>query len=324
MSPGAAARPLFDAPRDGRPFDVVGIGQNSLDHVLSVDGMPGVGQKAEGLDYVQLPGGQVATGLLCCARLGLRASYVGTVGEDAARETVLAPLRDAGIDTSGVRVAAGATTQIGLILVDRASGERTVVWYRDPRLALSPADLRRESIESARLLYLDGGDPEAGVFAARVAREAGIPVVLDIDTVRPGVEALLDAVDFPIVSRSFAETYSKSGSVRDGLDRISGQGARLAVITLGEIGAIARMGDALIPSPGFRVDVRDTTGAGDVFHAAFAWALLEGMDAGGALRAANAAAALSCRALGAQGGHPDRAQLEAFLASSRPIAWRSP
>jgi sugar/nucleoside kinase (ribokinase family) len=141
-------------------------------------------------------------------------------------------------------------------------------------------------------------------------------VVLDGGQPKEGCLELLSKVDFPIVSDEFAECYG-DGSAREALREFAGRARRLAVVTLGASGAIAqaRDGDRVIESPGFDVAALDTTGAGDVFHAAFIWGLLEGLSVEAVLRAANAAAALSCRALGAQGGLPDREALEAFLAA---------
>lgn len=316
--------PLWRDRGAGREIDVVGLGQNALDHVVQVDGLPPLGGKVRAAGYAQRPGGQIATAMRAAARLGLRAAYLGSVGDDGAAETVLAPLRDDGIDVSGVRRTPGAPTQIGLILVDRKSGERAVVWHRDPRLALRPEDVSRRAIERGRALHLDAGDLDTSRRAASAAREAGLAVVLDADTPAPGIESLLAAVDFPIVSRGFAEALSGTGSVTDALDRLVSLGARLAVVTLGEVGAVAQQGERRIRSPGFAVEPRDTTGAGDVFHAAFVWGLLEGLDAEGVLRAANAAAAMACRGEGAQGGLPTRSELEAFLQERRPADWRGP
>lgn len=321
----AGESPLWPEPRRGRArVDVVGIGQSSLDHVCVVDGLPRFAGKAAIERYHRLPGGQVATALLACARLGLRAAFVGAVGDDDAAEAVLAPLRAGGVDLADVRVASEAPTQMAVILVDRTSGERTVLWHRDRALAIQPAHLHRRSISGARLLHLDGGDPDAGTWAARVAREEGIPVTLDVDTPTPGLSELLPLVDFPIVSQSFAETYFGTTSHRAALGALVASGARMAVVTLGEIGALAQAGETTYESPGFRVAVRDTTGAGDVFHAAFAWAVLGGMGPERALRVSNAAAAMSVRFLGAQGGLPTRPELEAFLAANRPAPWRGP
>ncbi|MEN8181609.1 MAG: carbohydrate kinase family protein [Myxococcota bacterium] len=305
-----------------RELDLVGIGQSSIDHVGLLDGLPAFAGKEPLVAYECQPGGQISTAVLAASRLGLRAAFVGTVGDDEASLAVLAPLRAADIDVEGVRVRVGTPTQVALILVDRESGERTVVWFRDPRLRLSPGDLRREQIERGRALLLDAGDPEAATWAAKVAREARIPVILDADTPMPGIDALLATVDFPIVSREFAEQHF--GSVRGALAGLEAAGARLPVVTLGKRGALASSDGKEIRSPGFAVAAHDTTGAGDAFHAAFVWGLLEGFSPEEILRAANAAAALNCRALGAQGGLATREQLLTFLAQERPREWREP
>ncbi len=156
--------------------------------------------------------------------------------------------------------------------------------------------------------------------AASLARRAGVPVVADVDAPGPGVEALLAVVDFPLVSRSFAETLSLDGTVRGGLDRLVQLGARMAVATLGDRGCLARIGDREIACPAFPIAPRDTTGAGDVFHAAFAWGVLEGFSGERLLRTANAAAALACRGLGAQGDLPTRARTRGVPAASESQA----
>jgi sugar/nucleoside kinase (ribokinase family) len=305
-------------------LDLLGIGQCSIDHVCTVEGLPPLGGKEAMLAYEVLPGGQVATAVLAGARLGLRGAFIGSVGTDGDSELVLAPLMAAGIDLAGVRRVAGAATRLATILVDRASGERTVLWYRDPRLSLRLEDVPLERISRARCLLLDGDDPDISAYAARAARDAGVPVVLDVDALGPGIEPLLARADFPVVSRGVAEALGGEQGVRGGLARLVENGARMAVATLGEAGCLARLGDQELASPAFAITPRDTTGAGDVFHAAFVWGLLEGLEPEPLLRAANAAAAISCRALGAQGGLPTRAELAAFLRDHAPGCWREP
>jgi sugar/nucleoside kinase (ribokinase family) len=300
-----------------RRFDVLGIGQCSLDRVAFVDGPPPLPEAPDPPEALELPGGMVATAVLACARLGLRTAYAGAVGDDAAAAAVIEPLRRAGVDVSGVHAIPGARTRGAVIYVERKSGERHVRARRDPRLVLPPEAADAAAVASAGVLHLDAEHPEAALRAARRARAAGVAVMLDLDAPGPGVEELLAAADFPIVSRRFAEWISGSGSAAEGLAQLLARGARLAVATLGAEGAISRArGDpAPVRSAGFRVEARDTTGAGDVFHAAFAFGLLRGLGRTAALRTANAAAAMSCRAIGAQGGLPDRAALESFLAA---------
>jgi sugar/nucleoside kinase (ribokinase family) len=275
------------------------VGQNSLDRVCRLDALPGFTGKAVIREYTERPGGQVATAALAGARLGLRTAYAGAVGDDPAGAAVLEPLRSA------------------------RSGERSVLWHRDPQLRLRPADLNRAAIASARALHLDAGDPETAAWAAGVAREAAVAVFLDADTPGPGVLRLLRQVDFPIVSRELAESLCGGGPLMAALAELAGPGGRRLVVTLGARGAIARCGDRVIESPGFRVEVADTTGAGDAFHGAFIWGVLQGWGAESVLRAANAAAAMNCRASGAQGGLPTRAQLDAFLRENEPGPWRA-
>lgn len=310
--------------RDGAALDVLGIGQCSLDYVCTVDGLPPLGGKASMDAYDVLPGGQIATAMLAAARLGLRAGYAGSVGSDAAADAALAPLVAAGVDVGGVHRVEGARTRLAVILVDRASGERTVLGHRDPRLRLGAADVPAERIERSRCLLVDAEDPALSLAAAQVARCAGVPVVADVDAAGEGVDALLACVDFPLVSRSFAETLRSDGRVRSGLRRLVDNGARLAVATLGDRGCLALDAEREIACPAFSIAARDTTGAGDVFHAAFVWGLLEGLRGDELLRHANAAAAFACRGVGAQGALPSRADLAAFVATHRQAAWRDP
>jgi sugar/nucleoside kinase (ribokinase family) len=242
--------------------------------------------------------------VLAAVRLGLTGRLVGAVGDDA--DAALAPLHEAGIDLAGVRRVAGAATRSALVLVDER-GERTVMGYRDRRLELAPAALSREVIHSARALLVDGEDPEAAAWAIAAARVAGVASVLDVERADPDSVKLAMSVDFPIVSGSFCTDSSDPPSdleVRGALARLAGGCARLAVVTLGERGAIAICGGEIFEQSAIRVRAVDTTGAGDVFRGAFAWALLRGASARRAVALAATAGALACRGAGAQGSLP--------------------
>ncbi len=312
---------LWPQIRDSRATDVVGLGEISVDHLCVVSQWPSPGQKAALLRSEQRAGGQVASALLGCVRLGLRAAYLGAVGTDAGAQVALGPLVRAGLDLEGVRRIAGARTRSATILVRASDGERTVLEDRDPRLNLSPGSLEAREIERGRLLHLDASDPDAALWAARTAHQANLPVTLDADSVWPGAEKLLAETDFPVVSRGFAEKWGGTGSLRAGLDRLARAGARLAVVTCGEQGAWAQSGDDVFHVPAYAIEPADTTGAGDAFHAGFIWALLQGESGEGVLRQAHAVAALACGALGAQDGLPRRDELEQFL--KQPPAHRT-
>ena len=136
--------PLWSEWRGTHRVDVVGLGQSAIDQVAVVEGPPEFTGKKRIVDLTQLPGGQIATGVLACTRLGLSAALVSAVGDDAASRIVLEPLRVAGVDLAGVRVVPGADSQLSVIVVDRESGERTVLWHRDSRLSVRVREVRRD------------------------------------------------------------------------------------------------------------------------------------------------------------------------------------
>src|SRR5271168_1773581 len=288
--------------------DLVGVGLNATDTVIPLSTYPARGSKTEYSTVSTLPGGQVATTVVACQHWGLRTRYVGKLGDDLAatlhREAFSHAGPDTGVDARIITVP-GAPSAQSLILVD-AQGERTVLIRRDERLALHPADLNRDWIINARALHVDGYDTEAAILAATWAREAGVPVIADLDELYPNVEALIANVDYLIVSRDFPTRLMAEPDLEQALRKMQRRYAcRLAAATLGEQGVLAFDGKRLLHTPAFCVPVVDTTGAGDIFHAGFIYALLQGWPLDRQLEFACAAAALNCTAVGARGGiHP--------------------
>jgi sulfofructose kinase len=281
--------------------DLVGVGLNATDTVIPLSTYPARGSKTEYSTVSTLPGGQVATTVVACQHWGLRTRYVGKLGDDLAATLHREAFSHAGVETRIITVPGGASAQ-SLILVD-AQGERTVLCRRDERLALHPADLDREWITNARALHVDGYDTEAAILAATWARAAGVPVIADLDELYPNVEALIDNVDYLIVSRDFPTRLTGEPDLEQALRKMQRRySSRLAAATLGQDGVLAFDGTRLLHTPAFCVPVIDTTGAGDIFHAGFIYALLQNWPLDRQLEFACAAAALNCTAVGARGG----------------------
>jgi sulfofructose kinase len=292
---------------ESRAFDLLGLGQISLDRLGVVDRLPAPGAKTALREEHLLPGGQIATALLAATGLGARCAIAGAVGDDEAGRLAVAPLERAGVDTSRVHRLAGVPTRQAWVIVEAGSGERTILELRATALALPAGAVSARDVASARVLLLDLEHPAAARQAAAHAQAAGVPVVLDADRATEAAIALAREVDFPIVSRSFAEEISSDASLEDALRRLVGPRTRMAVVTRGEQGSLAWLAGRWIATPAPRVQVRDTTGAGDVFRGAFAWAIVRGCGAEQALAEATAHAAASCRGLGAQGALPGAA-----------------
>ena len=282
--------------------DVVGVGLNATDTIIRVPRFPAPESKIEFTSAEILPGGQVASALTACQRWGLSTRYIGKVGDDAAAELQRRELGAAGVEAHLFSVP-GCSSQVAFIVVDQRSGERTILWRRDARLTLHPEELNRDWILRARVLHIDGHDTAAATIAARWARQAGIPVTADIDNVYPGVEALLENVDYLVASRDFPSRLLGEKDLSKALPAVEQRYAcRVAGVTLGREGALAWDGSRFHYSPGYRVQAVDTTGAGDIFHGAFVYSLLQGWPLSRQLDFSCAAAALNCTSLGARGG----------------------
>jgi len=250
------------------------------------------------------PGGQVATALATCARLGLRARYIGSVGSDNWGKAQLASLREEKLELL-VREVEGAASQVAVILLEEGVGERTILWRRDPKLQFPVEALQRETITSARVLHIDGCDSEAALQAARWAKEAGLPVVIDIDEVYgESTHELLRLVDYLIAGSDFAQ---------DPGELAARYGCKVVGITRGAEGAVFLDRGRLIESPAFKVRVADTTGAGDVFHGGFIYGLLQNWSLEDVIRFAHAIAAMKCMHVGARRGIPTLQEVREFL-----------
>jgi sugar/nucleoside kinase (ribokinase family) len=284
-------------------LDVVGVGLNATDTLLLLPRFPEYGGKVRFDEEILSPGGQVASAMVACARLGLRAKYIGVVGDDERGRVQMESLRGTGIDIEDVQVRAGCANQSAYILIDRTTGERTVLWRRPDELALAPEEIAPEQIVGARLLHIDGHDTPAVARAAEIARRASIPVTVDVDTIYAGFEQVLPNVDYLLASAEFPGRWTGEADPFQAIERLQNEyGMRCAGMTLGAYGALARVEGRFFYSPGYVVECVDTTGAGDVFHGAFCYAVIKRFGIEEALDFSNAMAALNCTALGARGG----------------------
>lgn len=308
--------PIDLLPADARPFDVVGLGQNSVDLLALLREFPTGNSKHRIERFVRLPGGQVASAMVCCARLGWRARYVGRFGSDELGAIGRESLAREGVDLTAAEVIAGANTRFAMILVDGRTGERTVLWDRDAQLAMPASAVPAAAVESARVLLVDCDDMEASIEAARIARAHGVVTVIDVETLLPGLDTLLPLIDIVIASEGFPEQFTgvaETGGALRALER--DLAPALVCVTLGSHGSLALCAGRELRTAAFRVPVIDSTGAGDAFRGGFIAAMLRsgGEQVEELLRSANAVAALKCRAAGAREALPRLEELDALL-----------
>ena len=295
--------------------DLVGVGLNAIDTLIPLVNFPARGSKTEYTNASILPGGQTATTIIACQSWGLSTRYIGKLGADEAGNLHRQAFADAGVDARLVTVPNAASPQ-SLILVDEG-GERTVLCRRDERLLLQPSDLDRSMIVNARALHVDGFETAAATQAASWARSAGIPVIADLDETYPGVEDLIDNVDYLVVSRDFPTRLTGDRNLEQALRAARKRfGCTVTAATLGADGVLAWDGKRFYSCAAYRVPVVDTTGAGDIFHAGFIYGLLQDWPLDRQLDFACAAAALNCTCSGARGGIGTVAAVEELVATT--------
>jgi sulfofructose kinase len=297
------------------PFDVVGIGENSVDRVYRVSGAAVPNAKLATSAHHVSCGGQVTTTLAACAALGLRPAYVGTFGSDDDGARIRDAMTGARVDVSR-SIVRDAPNRHAVIVVDERNGDRTVVWQRDPRLELRSEEIPIDLITRARLVHVDDLDEEASVTAARIAAGANIPVTSDIDRVTNRTIELMALSTAPIFSAHVPTELTGENDPERALRALRHGHAGWLCVTLGSRGAMLLEGDRLHHVPAFVVDAVDTTGAGDVFRAAFIYALLHNQGPADTLRFAAAAAAVACTREGAMTSVPALADVERMLGAA--------
>lgn len=298
-------------------LDVAGVGASAVDLVYVLPAYPapeGPLSKLPIQSHFVSPGGQMATAMAGCAALGLRAAFLGATGNDEHGARIRESLARRGVDVSHATTL-DAPQPYSVILLAQDQGERIVLWHRDARAKFHPDDYARFAgpISEARLLHVDDVDLEAGIAAAKIAREAGRLVTTDIDRVTDRTSELIQLATHPILAEHVPAKLTGEKDLLRALRRLRALNAGPLIVTRGAQGALALDGDAVIDAPGFAIEAVDTTGAGDIFRAGFITALLEGQPLKDALRFANAAAASSCTRQGAMASVPSRADVDRML-----------
>jgi sugar/nucleoside kinase (ribokinase family) len=299
-------------------WDVVGIGENSVDSVYVLPAAPQPGgalAKMRISDRRVLCGGQAATAVATCASLGLRSKYVGVTGSDDNGRRIRDELERRGVDIASV-ITRDTANRFAVILVDASTGERIVLWDRHESLRLREDELPADALASARVVHVDDVDEEVAIRAAASARAAGAIVTSDIDRVTPRTAELASSVTHAIFSLHVVAALTGVSGVEPALRRLRSRLDGVLVVTMGERGAAALHGDRFLHEPAFQVRAVDTTGAGDVFRGAFICALVNGEPVEQALRTGNAAAAVSCTRLGALNGVPTLDEVRELMAAN--------
>lgn len=287
---------------------VFGLGQSALDYIGVIGAYPPPDVKCEFTDMTIQGGGVVATALVALKRWGLPCYFAGVAGDDAFGAVIMESLRVEDIDIGGLVVRVGCSSQFAFIVCEPGIGRRTIFWQRPTGRPLQPDEIDLGVLRKSRALHTDGLFTEASLFASRIAKEAGIPVIVDAGTLREGMLDLVPLSDCFIVSETFSQAVAEEP--REACRILSELGCRFVGVTLGAKGYIALVDGRFIQRPAYPVQAMDTTGCGDVFHAGVTYGIIHGWDAEKCLDLGAWAAAQVSTQMGGRKGIPSCGELK--------------
>ena len=291
------------------------VGYNAFDVTVPVDGEVTPDAKHE-VPFIRLGGGGPgATAAVALAQLGARVTLVTALTDDFAGKQQRRELEEAGVDVSLCPVFKGQQSAMAVILVDARKRQRTIFWSRGKLPQLDPDLVDPSWLDGVDLLYHDGHEPFLVGPLAQQARRWGMPVVMDAGGVRHGSSDLVRLSTDVVSSQFFAPELTGTDNPEQALRSLAQLGPERVAMTFGERGLLALVDDQAQAVPAYDLPVVDTTGAGDVFHAAYAFALAHGRDFVHCLRFGAAAAVLKCRTWGGRPGMPTLAEVDGVLGS---------
>lgn len=293
-------------------IDVLCVGHGSYDLIFAVDHHPGADEKCLASGFMGAGGGPAANAAVTVARLGGKAAFAGYLGNDFWGARHFEEFGSEGVLTDWI-ARGDDPTPLSAILV-KPDGKRTVVTHKAATPFLNHDRVDFSRVEAQAILF-DGHEPDISLALAIDARDRNRPTVLDAGSVHRGTIELMPLCGYVVASEKFARDFCREEDpvlAARALARI----VPAVAVTLGERGLVWQAGEAGGRISAYAVDAVDTTGAGDIFHGAFALRIARGESFEAALRYAGAAAALGCTKMGARPGIPGKCELDAFLKKS--------
>ncbi|MDD6681558.1 MAG: carbohydrate kinase family protein [Clostridiales bacterium] len=293
---------------------VVGIGSTVYDTLMVVDGFPQEDTKMQGVETKVQGGGPCATALVAAQKLGVTTAYMGTIGDDPFGTFMMDDLKKWNVNTDYVKVIPDTVSFHAVVVLNQKTASRTCVWSKGTVAAPTAEDLNEEVIKNAKVLHLDGHMLDAAIYAAKKCKEWGVKVSHDAGGTYPGIEKLMEYVDWLIPSEEFALKMTGAATAEEAAQKLyETYHPELVVLTQGVKGGILLDEKGMRHYDSYKVEVKDSNGCGDTFHGAFVAGKIHGLSNDDACKYASAAAAIKCTRLGARYGMANDQECRAFL-----------
>lgn len=294
--------------------EVVGLGQASVDYLGRIPRYPEEDEKVALEDLEIQCGGPASTAMVTLSRLGIATAFIGSFSDDSFGGIIQRGLEQEGIDATFSKVTPGYRSQFAFIGISPTHGKRTIFWHPCTAPDVAKEDIDLSKFPKARILHMDDFMIEASLEAARQAKKRGLLVVLDAGTFREGILDIIPLVDVLIASELFhVPLLGKKMETEEAVVALFDWGPKEVVITRGRRGSVGWDGRLIRIQDAFSVNAIDTTGAGDVYHGAYIYGILQNWAMDQKMRFAGAVSAMKCQSVGARKGIPVLSEVTDFL-----------
>lgn len=293
-------------------YDVVGIDTPCVDLLCHIEKIPEPNESIEIVEISWQGGGKVATGIIAAARLGLKTAIIGNVGNDVYGNYCIDDFKNHGVDIENMTAEENKSTTLCVVLSDGRTNGRNILYKKGNTSYPGITALNYQMIKNSRYLHIAGWK---GIHndAAKYAKENGTVTVLDADAYSPGLDEIMPYIDILIASEFVYKHYFKDDCYMNNLKQLSHKGPGTIIFTFGGDGCVGVNNDKYFHIPAFKVNVRDTVGAGDVFHGAYIFGLCQNWDAEKCAEFASAVSAIKCTKIGGRAGIPTAAMTQEFI-----------
>lgn len=293
---------------------IVGIGANVFDTLYNIPTYPTEDTKMRATACKTAGGGPVATGLVAAQKLGEDTAYIGVLSDDNGGRFLKADFEKYGVKTDLIEVKSGYRSFASVLWLCADTASRTCVFDKGDLPPLVLTDEQKQGVRDAEILMVDGNEMDAAVDAAAIARDSGTKVLYDCGGLYEGVERLLALTDIMIPSEEFALGHTGCATAAEAAKKLYDlYSPEIVVITQGKRGGIIYDGEKVTEYPIYPADVVDSNGSGDVFHGAFAAALVKGFDYLKCCHFSSVVSALKCTGIGARESVPDFETVKNYL-----------
>lgn len=298
-----------------KKYDVAGLGVCCVDYLGLVSAFPRPNTKTGFEEFTRQGGGLTGTAIAALAKLGARTSFIGKLGDDEHGEFLINDYKKSGVDVKHTLIAKGEKTITAFIVVDKKTGSRTIFHTKLDSNRIKRSEINTDIIRQSRYLFVDTSDIQAALTVVKVARKFNVKTVVDAEHIKPGIRNLISLIDICFADENFCRKFTGSTNMKSAAEKLYSKmhGNGIAIVSMGRKGSILVSKDGTIKQPAFKVNVKDTTGAGDVFHGTFIYGMLQSWVFKKALEFASATAAIKCMELGGRAGIPTLKQVLAFI-----------